>query len=226
MPTGRRLGVLGGTFDPIHVGHLDAAEAARTALALDVVRLVPTGDPPHRPAGTYASWADRLAMARLAVAEQPGFEVSDMEIARGGRSYTADTLRVLHGDGWAAAQIFFILGLDAFADIATWREFPAVLEGAHFVVISRPGAAAADAPWRHPALAPRVCTPEALPAGGATAIVPIEARTRDVSSSAIRRRLANGEDLGALVPPGVAGYIRAHALYRRADKLHDQDAHD
>jgi nicotinate-nucleotide adenylyltransferase len=165
-------------------------------------------------------------MARLAVANRPGFEVSEMEVARAGRSYTADTLRALHAEGWGAAQIFFILGLDAFADIATWREFPAVLDGAHFVVISRPGATAGDVIARHPALAARVQPPGPLPAGSATTVVPIEARTRDVSSSDIRRRLARGESVDALVPPAVAAYIRAHGLYRTADELHDRPEHD
>jgi nicotinate-nucleotide adenylyltransferase len=226
MTGSRRLGVLGGTFDPVHLGHLDAADAARAALALDVLRLVPTGNPPHRPAGAHAPPADRVTMARLAVANRPGFEVSEMEVARAGRSYTADTLRALHAEGWGAAQIFFILGLDAFADIATWREFPAVLDGAHFVVISRPGATAGDVIARHPALAARVQPPGPLPAGSATTVVPIEARTRDVSSSDIRRRLARGESVDALVPPAVAAYIRAHGLYRTADELHDRPEHD
>ena len=212
MTGSRRLGVLGGTFDPIHIGHLDAADAARAALALDVVRLVPVGDPPHRPAGAHAAPADRLAMARLAVAGREGFEVSEMEIARTGRSYTADTLRALHAEGWGAAQIFLILGLDAFADIATWREFPAVLDGAHFVVISRPGATTDGVLGRHPALGERV--------------ILLEARTRDVSSSDIRRRLARGEPVDALVPPAVDAYIRAHRLYGAASELHDRHEHE
>lgn len=220
MTHARRLGVLGGTFDPIHVGHLDAAEAARTALALDTVRLVPSGDPPHRPARPGAPPAARVAMARLAVGDRAGYEVSEMEVARPGRSYTADTLRTLHGEGWDAAQIFFILGLDAFAEIATWHEFPAVLESAHFVVIARPGASAGDVLDRHPALAARVRTPDTLPGHG-TAIIPIEAHTRDVSSSAIRRRLAQGEPVEGLVIPAVASYIREHGLYGPADELHD-----
>lgn len=226
MTEGRRLGVLGGTFDPIHYGHLDAADAARAALALDVLRLVPTGNPPHRPDGAYARPADRVAMARLAVSGRAGFDVSEMEIARTGPSYTADTLRALHTEGWDAAQIFFILGLDAFAEIATWREFPAVLDEAHFVVISRPGATAGTVMNRYPTLAVRVRPPSALVHGSAPAIIPLEAHTRDVSSSDIRQRLARGESVDTLVPPAVAAYIREHGLYRAANQLHDEHEHD
>src|SRR5688500_832820 len=121
MSAPRRLGVLGGTFDPVHFGHLDAGDAAQSALELDEVRLVPSHDPPHRPVDPRASAFHRFALAALAVAERPSWRVSDVELARAGASYSIDTLRALHGDGWSARQIFFILGADAFAEIATWR---------------------------------------------------------------------------------------------------------
>ena len=134
----RRLGVLGGTFDPVHFGHLDAADAARSALALHDVLFVPSHDPPHRRVDPHATTFQRFALAALAINGIDGYRVSDMELLREGSSYTSDTLRALHAAGWAPSQLFFILGVDAFAEIATWHEFPAVLDGAHFAVIARP----------------------------------------------------------------------------------------
>ena len=222
-----RLGLLGGTFDPIHVGHLDAAETARRALGLDRVRLIPSGAPPHRLQGAATDPVHRLAMARLAVEERAGYEVSEAETGRAGRSYTADTLRALHAEGWGPLQLFFILGLDAFADIATWREFPAVLDGAHFVVITRPGATANETLDQLPVVRARVLAPGAIPdPASGTAIIPVEALTRDVSSSAIRERLVHGRPIGHLLPPPVARYIFEHHLYGAVGDLHDEDQLD
>ena len=131
----RTLGVLGGTFDPIHFGHLDAAEAARAALSLDEILVVPSHDPPHRPVDPHATPFHRFAMAALAATGRPGYQVSDMELVREGASYTVDTLRALQRQGWSASQLFFILGSDAFAEVATWREYPRVLDEANFVVV-------------------------------------------------------------------------------------------
>jgi nicotinate-nucleotide adenylyltransferase len=218
-----RLGVLGGTFDPIHYGHLDAGDAAQAALALDEVRLVPAHDPPHRPIDPRASAFHRFALAALAIQERPRWRVSDVEVARTGRSYTADTLRTLHGEGWRAAQIFFVLGADAFAEIASWYEFPAVLDAAHFVVVARPGTTLESAAARTPALAGRLWRPErAGNAGEATGVFLVEARTRDVSSTQIRARLAAGLPIDDMVPPAVARHIVAHQLYGAVDDLHGE----
>ena len=166
-------------------------------------------------------------MARLAVEGRAGYEVSEAETGRGGHSYTGDTLRALHAEGWGPAQLFFILGLDAFADIATWREFPAVLDGAHFVVITRAGATPNETLERLPVMQARVRAPGAIPdPASVTAIIPVEARTRDVSSSAIRERLAHGRPIDDLVPPAVARYIFEHYLYGAVGDLHDEHRHD
>ena len=133
-----RLGLLGGTFDPVHEGHLAAGRAARTALALDQVQLVPAHVPPHRAVGPRASTAHRFAMTAIAALDEPGWTVSDVEIERDGPSFTYDTLRAAHASGLSASQIFFISGADAFAEIATWSRYPAVLDLAHFVVVARP----------------------------------------------------------------------------------------
>jgi nicotinate-nucleotide adenylyltransferase len=225
MTSSRRLGVLGGTFDPIHYGHLDAAEAARAALALDEVLFIPSHDPPHKPVDPRASAFHRFALVALAIGEWPGYRVSDMELTRQGASYTVETLRGLHADGWAPLQIFFILGADAFAEIATWREFPAVLDLAHFAVVTRPGMTLDEAAARTPLLRPRLRTaaphPEREEAG--TAIHLVEARTRDISSTTIRQRLAAGTTIDDLVPAPVARHILIHHLYGAVDHLHGED---
>ena len=113
-----RTGILGGTFDPIHVGHLDAAGAACEALGLDELRIVPAHDPPHRPLEPRASAYHRFALAALAIDGRRGWRLWDAELRRPGPSYSIDTLRALHAGGWRPAQIYFILGTDAFADIS------------------------------------------------------------------------------------------------------------
>ena len=220
----RRLGVLGGTFDPIHFGHLDAAAAARSALSLSDILFVPSHDPPHRADRPRASALHRFALVALAVNGCAGYRVSDLELRRTGNSYTSDTLRQLHGAGWQPAQIFFILGADAFAEIASWHEFPAVLDRAHFVVVARPGVTLNRALERTPQLQSRVRTRHAATDDEAsTAIYLVEAPTRDVSSTAVRERLAAGQPIDDLVPAAVASHITAHHLYQVDDDLHDSD---
>lgn len=210
-----RLGVLGGTFDPVHEGHLAAGRAARAALALDEVRLVPSHVPPHRDVGPRASAAHRFAMAALVALDEPGWTVSDAEIARPGPSFTYDTLQTAHAAGLAPSQIFFIAGADAFAEIATWSRYPAVLDLAHFVVVSRPGSSLATLQARVPELVGRVRTAEAVEASPGTGLILVEAATPDISSTAIRGRAARGFSLAGLVPPRVEQYIRRHGLYAR-----------
>ena len=219
-----RIALVGGTFDPIHYGHLDAADAARRALSLDEVLLVPTNDPPHRPARPHASAFHRFALTALAISDRAGYRVTDLELSRVGRSYTIDTLEALHAQGWPASQIFFVLGADAFADIATWHRFPDVLEAAHFVVIARPGTAIESAMARVPMLRARVReTTVAARNQPGTGIFLVEARTRDVSSTTIRARLAAGQPIDDLVPTMVARHILAHHLYGAVDELHGED---
>lgn len=220
----RRLGILGGTFDPVHVGHLDAAEAARTALALDTMMLVPSHDPPHKAADPRASGFHRFAMIALAIAERPGYVASDMELARPGPTYTIDTLHALHEQGWHPSQLFFVIGTDAFAEIATWRAFPAVTAGANFVVIGRAGATLDGALSRAPSLRSRVRpTGEHASHSAGTGVFLVEARTRDVSSTMVRERLAARQSLSGLVPAAVEHHILTHHLYGADDDLHGQD---
>jgi nicotinate-nucleotide adenylyltransferase len=147
-----------------------------------------------------------------------------MELVRDGRSYTSDTLRQLHASGWTPRQLFFIVGADAFAEIATWREYPAVIDLAQFVVIARPGTAIEAALSRNSELRPRVGAPAMEPTReGATGIYVVEATTRDVSSTTIRERLAAGQGIDDLVPPAVARHIVAHHLYEMENELHGED---
>lgn len=225
----RRIGILGGTFDPIHAGHLAAGRAAHRALALDAVRVVPTHVPPHRPVAPVASDFHRFAMTALVALDEPGWTVWDGELRRDGPSFTFDTLTALQDEGLAASQIFFITGADAFAEVATWSRYPAVLALAHFVVVTRPGTPLDGRLARLPDIAPRVCLPDALPATGPTRVIFVHAETPDVSSTAIRRLAAEGRPLDGLVTPPVARYIERHALYRPSPDsrtvgaLHGQD---
>jgi nicotinate-nucleotide adenylyltransferase len=219
----RRLGVLGGTFDPVHFGHLDAAAAARSALALHDVLFVPSHDPPHRRVDPHATAFQRFALVALAINGIDGYRASDVELLRDGSSYTSDTLRALHAAGWAPSQLFFILGADAVAEIATWHEFPEVLDGAHFAVIARPGMTIEAALARTPDLRSRARAASAHPdEGGQTGIFIVEASTRDVSSTIIRGRLAARQPIDDLVPSAVARHIVAHHLYTE-DGLHGHD---
>jgi nicotinate-nucleotide adenylyltransferase len=219
MRTGDRVGVMGGTFDPIHVGHLAAAGAAADALCLQRVLFIPLAQPPHRPDFPAASGYHRLAMVRLAVAGVPGWEASGLELSRGGPSYTVDTLTALR-EAEPGSQFFFITGADAFAEVATWRRYPDVLDLAHFVVIARPGTPLEGLRARLPALAPRMVAVADLPPAERCgprpdpAVFLVGAPTPDVSGTVIRRRASDGASLAGLVPEAVDRYIRARKLYR------------
>lgn len=213
----RRLGILGGTFDPVHVGHLDAADAARGTLGLDGVLFIPAHDPPHKPIDPRASAFHRFAMVALALEGRDGDRLSDIELRRSGPSYTIATLRALHADGWAPAELFFIIGTDAFADIETWYEYPAVLDCANFAVIERREGDAGRLRQSGSATAGRgSLEPVGRGSRGSPAVTDVyhvEASTRDVSSTAIRSRLAAGQPIDDMVPARVARYIRTHHLY-------------
>jgi nicotinate-nucleotide adenylyltransferase len=229
--TARRLGILGGTFDPVHCGHLDIGTAADDALGLSELWLVPSHLPPHRPSPAASSY-HRFAMVAMAVAGRPHWQASDLELASAARSFTSSTLDRLAAIGYAATEIVFIVGADAFADIATWKDYPAIVDRAHFAVISRPGSSALDLPRRLPPLAPRMMIPAPIgatgwePIGGpgeapATAagevdrpaIFLIDAATANVSSTDIRVRRRDGQSIAGLVPPAVQQHIEQHGLY-------------
>ncbi len=215
MSLGARVGILGGTLDPVHVGHVETALAARDALALDRVLLLPSRIPPHRPLQPSASPFHRFAMAALAVNGIEGVEACDIELAAPGPSYTASTLERFHESGTRPSQIFFILGADAFAEIETWNRYPRVLDMANFVVVSRPGYDSHRIVESLPALSGRFSTTASARAGAATdtRILILQAVTPDVSSTEIRRRLRAGEPVTGLVTEAVERHIRQHRLY-------------
>ena len=164
----RRIGILGGRFDPIHRGHLATAAAAQRRLQLDRVLMLPSRLSPHRKRPAGASGDDRLAMVALAAHDHPSFEPCDLELTGEAPSYTATTLHRLHERGHPRTSLFFIVGADAFADIADWHDYPRLLDAAHFVVVSRPGHPVAALPDALPALRPRLrpVTNDAGPGGG------------------------------------------------------------
>jgi nicotinate-nucleotide adenylyltransferase len=209
----RRIGVMGGTFDPIHWGHLEAAFAAETALKLMRLLVITSNVPPHREA-PHASGYHRFAMVALAVAGRSGWRASDLELRLDTESYTADTLRRFHDRGYAPAELFFIIGADAFADIESWKDYPHVLEYAHFAVVSRPGHPAGDLPHRLPHLAERMVTP---PLDAISHIDPmivlIDSPTSNVSATQVRERRGRGESVAGLVPDPVRRHIEQHGLY-------------
>jgi nicotinate-nucleotide adenylyltransferase len=207
-----RLGLFGGTFDPIHVGHLDVARAAAAALALERVWVVPSRTPPHR-SRPRASAAHRFAMAALAVQHDPVLLVSDLEMETPGPSYTVDTLDRLQHSRVDLAGVFFITGADAFREIGAWKDYPAVLDRCHFAVVSRPGAPAGDLRRVLPVLAERMePVPGDVPAR--PSILLVDAPTAAVSSTAVREARASGRRLTGLVVPPVEQYILEHDLYR------------
>lgn len=191
MSCERRIGLMGGTFDPIHVGHLAIAVEARRALGLEEVVFVPAGQPWQKAA--VAAAADRLAMTHLAVDGAPGCRVSAIEIDREGPTYTVDTLRALHAED-PEAELWLLLGADALAGLDSWREPGEIVRLAKVAVAARPGS-------------------EPRADGGGVAVTVLELEPVAVSSRDIRARLARGESVQGLVPTAVETYIHAHGLY-------------
>ena len=214
-------GVLGGTFDPIHLGHLHAARCVRLAFALSEVVLVPAAIPPHKSRPGLAPARDRLAMVRLAAQAEAWLSVSTAELDRGGVSYTIDTLTELRLARPQDAPLF-ILGADAFLELRTWREPEALVRRFDLVVVDRPGSAIPPgAP--DPDLASRLRSVPLAPGAGIPfleaprppegRVFRLEIPLCPVSSSQVRRCVAEGAPLDVLVPPAVARYIHEQGLY-------------
>lgn len=194
-----RIGILGGTFDPIHVGHIAAAHVAMDCAHLDRVLFIPSAVPPHR-VPAEADAMQRLTMSRLAVADEKRFEVSDVEVRRGGKSFTSDTVRELKR-AFPDDELFLILGWDAARLFATWHEPDRIRAEASVIVIGRPGTQAPTAAdLEDSGLDPDRTV---LCLGG----------TPDISGSELRESLARGEPVGDCLPPAVERYIAEHRLY-------------
>lgn len=213
----RRIGVFGGTFDPVHNGHLRTALEVAERLALDELRLVPASVPPHRGAA-LATAAERLRMLQLAADAHPGFVVDERELVRGGASYTIDTLRSLRAELGGAVRLCLIVGLDAFAAIDTWKEWRALGDNAHIVVVQRPGAALAlgeeAARWAAARLA--ADAGQALTDAAHGAILRLELTQLAISATHIRELLVEGRSPRYLLPDAVLDYIRENRIYTRA----------
>lgn len=200
-----RLGIMGGTFDPIHIGHLSVAEQVREALGLDAVLFIPAGVPVFKRDRRVAPAADRLAMCRLAVADNPFFDVSDIEIRRGGDTYTVDTLREMRAHYPDNVEFWFIIGADAVASIALWRESDAIAQLCKLAAVTRPGFQLDSA------------TRAQVDEAGAFDVRYLQATALSVSSSDLRERLEQCLSIRYLTTDGVCDYIREKGLYGFAE---------
>jgi len=213
------IGLFGGTFDPIHLGHLRAAAEVRRRARLDRVLFIPSYLPPHKKSGAAVPAADRLRMVELACRGRAGLEASSIEVDAREKSYSILTLRKLRALS-PEARLFFILGVDAFLDIGTWREYHRVLEGCFFIVMGRPGfeldrARDVLGGKLRDSIGPLETAEGAagpLPPQTRVFLLPIHAL--DISSTAIREKVRRGDSLEGLVPAPVEKYIREHQLYR------------
>ena len=208
----QRIGILGGTFDPIHIGHLRAALETAELMALDQVRLIPSARPPHRDT-PQVSAEQRLQLVQLAAANLPPLLVDDRELRRDSPSWTIDTLQSLREELGAQAQLFLLLGWDAFCGLPSWQRWTELLEHCHMLVLQRPDADL-DAPQalRDLLAARSVADPHALQ-GPAGQIAFVWQTPLAVSATDIRRRLATGRSARFLVPDAVLQHIHAHGLY-------------
>ncbi|HET6290494.1 MAG TPA: nicotinate-nucleotide adenylyltransferase [Amycolatopsis sp.] len=192
----RRIGVMGGTFDPIHHGHLVAASEVQSRFALDEVIFVPTGQPWQKSDRVVTRAEDRYLMTVIATASNPVFSVSRVDIDRVGQTYTVDTLRDLRAE-YPDDQLFFITGADALEQILTWRNADELFDLAHFIGVTRPG-------YR--------LNSQHLPSGKVSLV---EVTAMAISSTACRERVEAGEPVWYLVPDGVVRYIAKKDLYRK-----------
>lgn len=218
------IGLFGGTFNPIHRCHLTIAAQIRERLSLDQILFIPTGDPPHKPQDNLAPASHRLEMVRLAIAADPAFAVSDIEVRRAAKSYSIDTVRALRDHYGTSADLSFIIGLDAFLEFPSWRQAPDLLRLCHFIVVSRTGRSFAPLADRPP-----------LPAISRQALESLDRRTQDrldvplpegthltcvrlppcdISASDIRQRLRSRMSVASLLPVSVESYIMRVRLYQ------------
>ena len=202
MSERRKIGIMGGTFDPIHNGHLLAADEAHAALGLSEVIFVPTGQPPHKANQKVTSAEERYIMAEMATANCPYFTVSRIEIDRAGESYTIDTLRTLHSmPEYKDVLFYFITGLDAVLNIMTWKNPEEIIQMCSFVAVSRYG-------YSHNRV-------ELLPQDLRDKIIPLEIPLLAISSTELRERIRTGRSIKFMVPAAVEQFIIKKSLYKR-----------
>ena len=213
-----KLGILGGTFDPIHFGHLRLAEEVGEDLELEKIYLIPAASPPHKSKSPVTPFFDRLTMTRMAAEASPLFETLDLEGRRRGHSYSIETLREFHRLFGSDLDLFFILGMDAFLEIETWKEYRNLFDYAHFVVINRPGTpdGALDA------FLASLGVGFSGHKGGNGFVAPSgnlviykKATLMDISSTGIRERVAQGKSIRFLVPESVRAYLLTKGFYTK-----------
>ena len=211
-----KIGILGGTFDPIHLGHLRSAEEIGQELGLEKVYLVPSSSPPHKINRSVASFDHRFAMARLAVDDSDMLETLDLEGKRPGLSFSIETLREFHDMFRPTPELFFILGIDAFLDIKSWKEYLRLFDYAHFVIIRRAG----YPPERIESYilsllsgVKKTREPDVFVTPSGTRVMLVAPTVMDISSTRIREMAMNGKSIRFLVPESVRHYIMKKGLY-------------
>ncbi len=217
----KRIGVYGGTFDPIHLGHIEIARAVVRQFGLDELLLIPAYRPPHKPLNHISEAHHRYAMAALALKSEPRIQVSKMEIESPERPYTIQTMERLKAEYGEHTQLFFVMGADSFAEITLWRDYRRLLATTNLIVVTRPGNPLS---WSHldKEFQAQVIDLRQSATGKAKAVEPANGGfiyltdfvNREVSSTEIRRRAQNGESLDGLTTPEVVDYIERHKLYR------------
>jgi nicotinate-nucleotide adenylyltransferase len=210
-----RIGILGGTFDPIHYAHLAIAEEVYCALHLTGVLFVPAGQPPHKIGEQITPVEHRVAMLALAIRANPHFSLSLVDVERDGPSYTVDTLRLLRSELGPDADLYFMIGGDSLRDLPTWYDPAGILDQATIVALLRPGYADVEAE--------RAMLVARLPALEQRLIV-VEGPRMDLSSTELRRRVATGRPIKYQTPDEVEDYIRRHRLYQKIEGR-QEDAH-
>jgi nicotinate-nucleotide adenylyltransferase len=214
----KKIGLFGGTFNPIHLGHLRGAEEIRETLGLQEVTFIPAAIPPHKVAEGVAEARHRLQMVRLATTSNPGFSTTDIELTRSGKSYSIDTIRYFrerHPDA-----LFFILGGDAFEEIETWKEFQQLFSLCNFIVMTRPGFQKTPSNFQLPrSLIPVFRYEEEIrgwihPSGHTLHFK--EITYLDISSTKVRELIERGVSVRYLIPAEVDAYVQKHGLYRKS----------
>jgi nicotinate-nucleotide adenylyltransferase len=199
----KRLGIIGGTFDPVHYGHLVAAQYAAYGFHLDRVIFMPAAKPPHKNAEGVLDARHRVAMVELAIADNPAFEMSTLEVERSGVSYTIDTIEILQ-QTYPGAEIYFIMGMDSIYILDTWKDIERLVLMCRFIVVTRP---AYELKRSDPAL-------QKVPPGFWTRVDFLEIPAIDISSTDLRTRVRQGKPIRYLLPPAVENYIYNHSLYQ------------
>jgi nicotinate-nucleotide adenylyltransferase len=217
LSKGEKIGIIGGTFNPIHIGHLRSAEEVREAFGLERVIFIPSASPPHKDKGNIIDARHRYKMVRLAVAKNPYFFASDIEIKRRGTSYTVDTLRYIREKGVDGINIYFILGIDAFLEIETWKEARELFGLADFIVTNRPNPESPNQKLIIPKKiegAFRKTDKNIFTHKSGHRIYYQEISALDISSSNIRERIKSRKSIRYLVTDNVKKYIEKRGLYR------------